>query len=216
MARARLNRARFRRERAFKSGQRQAYPIKFPVLIVPATATLTLTELAPGVATPRLVTPAAGSLVLAEFAPSVATPRLVAPAKASLALSEFAPTVSTPRLVTPATHALVLTGFALTVTATANVLVAPASAQLNLAGFAATITGQVIQPSQGGSAGAGVPYRRVRIHEPQARIRPPAMPEPRVPLVVQPVVESDDEEALVALYAAGAIDLEEFAALIAA
>jgi len=106
----------------------------------------------------------------------------------------FAPSVQVPRLVTPTTATLVLTGFAPTVT-----------------------TGSQAATPAGSSQGGGiVPRGRLRIAvRPRTRTRP-ARPSPqRRPLVVS-APEIDDSDALVALYAAGAIDLEEFAALIAA
>jgi hypothetical protein len=75
--------------------------------------------------------------------------------------------------------------------------------------------GSLVPPEQGGSAGGFVPYGRRFIGKPPSRPqRRPARPRPqRRPLVVS-AVAIDDEDAILALYGAGAINDEEFAALI--
>jgi hypothetical protein len=179
------------------------------VTITPAKASLALTTFAPAVKTPRTITPAKTTLVLSTFAPAVKTPRLVTPAKASLSLATFAPSVATPRLVTPAKVALTLSTFAPTIRLPR--LVTPPTVALTLSGYPPVVVIPGVAatlPDGGGTLPLIVPIR-VKAPLPLVKTRI------QLPEVAEFAIRSDDD-AIVALYVAGALDLEELAALLAA
>jgi hypothetical protein len=95
-------------------------------VVVPTTATLTLTTFAPTVTATQnqLVVPTTKALVITTFAPTVTASdhKVVTPTTATLTLTTFAPVVTATdhQVVTPGVAALVLTTFAPTVTATNN------------------------------------------------------------------------------------------------
>lgn len=193
--------------------QSYAVTVATPTAVVPGVSALVLAKFAPVVATPRAVTPGVRALVLATFAPSVTTPRLVTPSTRALILATFAPFIALPKAATPSTRALVLATFAPTVSASAGVNVMPGTRALVLTGFAPSLPGIATAPT--GSQQGGMVRRLYRAPAQRPRARP-AKPTPqrRKPVVI--AVAVDDTDALVALYAAGAIDLQELAALIAA
>lgn len=186
--------------------------ISTPRLVIPTTAVLTLTRFAPTVSTPRLVTPGVKALTLTTFAPTIRLAKIATPITRALLLATFAPVVSTPRLVTPGVRALSLTTFAPTVTVSSGgaVLVTPSSLALFLTTYAPNQA-----PDQGGSQGGSVPRGLIRIPR-RAAGRPvrSAKPIPKKRTPVAQAVLLDDEDAVLALYGAGAINDEEFAALI--
>lgn len=201
-----------------------------PIVVVPITALLVLGQGAIakgyGGATYAGATYAGTS---GSFAPAVSVPRLVTPSVRTLSLATFAPVVATPRVVAPPVRALALATFAPLVTATRNVTVSPATASLVLATFAPVVTGD---PPVTLPLAIDHPYRqRVPVHQPvppprihipvhidlRPTVRKIRIPEPARSLP-QPVAEgtADNHEALVALYASGALSDSEYAALIAA
>lgn len=184
-----------------------------PVVITPATASLTLAAFAPTVSTPRFVTPAKTSLAVTGLAPAIATPRLATPATSTLSLTGNVPTVATPELVAPAKAALTVTSFAPAVTTTTNWLLTPPAAALSLTGQAPKVTA-ANPPLRVG--GAVLP---VHVSPVAPYYRPPSRPsiyQEQVQLA-QPVPAAvNNRTAITALYVAGALSDEEFLALLAA
>ena len=113
-----------------------------PLVVTPATASLTTTTFAPTVSVSNnvAVTPGVLALTVSTFAPTVTVGTILTPAQASLIVSTFAPTVtiSDNKAVTPGTLTLTLTTFAPTVNI--GIVITPSTAVFILTTFAPTVS----------------------------------------------------------------------------
>lgn len=109
------------------------------VLVIPGTATLTLTLLTPAAILGTVVVPSTTSLTLTAFAPTVSVSNniLVTPGAGTLVLTAFTPVViaSDNKLVIPGVANLPLMAYAPVVTASINVKVVPGTVSLTLTAY---------------------------------------------------------------------------------